>query len=179
MKKIFFMTLVLTLLVSCKNTVEQPQTNYNTLEQVKEITLSDVTTLHLYRSNDSDNYICVCLTDEDNHVDEFVGLGNADYCTSEVGGITLDTVSFSPDVPSYILRSYDKTSTFGAETWFVLSPYDDNNPNGFWSLYRLPFQMLGCSDVDGDGLAEIVSYSDPQHSDSTVYGFHKGVLAVK
>jgi len=180
MKKYLFILLAVVMGVSCKQ-VQQPQTQVScdALQEVKTIPLSEYSILHLYRSSDSDNYVAISLNNDDGQVDEFMGVGNAEFCTTSSGDLTIDTVEFTPNNPSYIIRTYDKTSTFGAETWFVLSPYYDNNSDGFWALYRLPFQMARLSDVDSDGVCEIINYLDPQHTDSAVYSFDKGILALK
>lgn len=175
MKKISFIALVMIILTACNHRTEYANAEFGEIKILKAIDLSEYSSLQLCRNMDC-NYICVSLLDPDGQVDEFMGISNANFCTNDKGEILFDTVCFHPQEPSYILKAYDVSSTYGAETWFVLSPYYQGNPDSFWSLYRLPFDRLAARDVDGDGLTEIVSYSSSQPIDSTVYSFHKGVL---
>ena len=175
MKRIVLIALTLIVLTACNRTSNYVNTNLGAIKIVKTIDLSEYSSLQLSRNMDC-NYICVSLLDPDGQVDEFTGISNANFCTNDKGEILLDTVCFQPQEPSYILMSYDISSTYGAETWFVLSPYYEGAPESFWSLYRLPFDRLAARDVDGDGITEIIHYASSQPSDSTVYSFHKGVL---
>lgn len=147
------------------------------LQPVTTFRLSDCSSLQLFRSADSLNFITVCLLQSDGTVDECMSLGNANYCTSPSGDITLDTVSFSLGVPSLILRAYDISSTYGAETWYILSPYYDFDPDSFWRIDRIPFDILSVRDVNHDDISEIIAYPDPSHTDSIAYSFHRGVLS--
>jgi hypothetical protein len=49
-------------------------------------------------------------------------------------------------------------------------------PDQFWTLFRIPFDILNIVDVNGDGYSEIIRYSDPRHFDSTVFAFRDGIL---
>ncbi|MBR3634010.1 MAG: hypothetical protein IKN51_05700, partial [Bacteroidaceae bacterium] len=40
--------------------------------------------------------------------------------------------------PQYVVRTYDRSSTYGAEVWYVVYPYRSNEPDGPWSLLKLP-----------------------------------------
>ena len=151
MKKISFIALVMIILTACNHRTEYANTEFGEIKILKAIDLSEYSSLQLCRNMDC-NYICVSLLDPDGQVDEFMGISNANFCTNDKGEILFDTVCFHPQEPSYILKAYDVSSTYGAETWFVLSPYYQGNPDSFWSLYRLPFDRLAARDVDGDGL---------------------------
>lgn len=180
MKHIIYSVLILLLFVACKSgPTTQPQSTDSPLQAVKAFQLSKFSALQLYRSSDSSNYIVIALLDDDGKVDEIMGIGNSDFCTSPSGDILLDTVSFTSGLPAYILRTYDISSTYGAETWYILSPYYDFDPDSFWRIDRVPFDILSARDIDHDGLAEIISYPDSQHSDSIVYSFHQGLLTVR
>jgi hypothetical protein len=178
MKKISFIALVMIILTACNHRTEYANTEFGEIKILKAIDLSEYSSLQLCRNMDS-NYICVSLLDQDGQVDEFMGISNANFCTNDKGEITLDTVCFHPQEPSYILKTYDISSSFGAEHWYVLTPYYEGNPDSFWSLYRLPFDRLNARDVDGDGITEIICYNASQTSDSTVYSFHRGLLKEK
>lgn len=176
MKHLLLLSAVLLLAVSCRPPkTEQPDPMASFLQPVQTIPLSDNSTLQLFRSADSLNFITLCLLQSDGTVDECMTLGNANYCTSATGEIVLDTVSFHAGIPAYILRTYDISSTYGAETWYVLSPLYDFDPTGFFRIDRLPLDMLSLP-TQPDGLSRIIAYSDPQHSDSTLYTFSHGLL---
>lgn len=177
MKHIFIMTAVLLLAAGCRQAqTGQPGGVTSLFQPVTDIPLSENSTLQLFRSSDSLNFITLCLMQSDGAVDECMALGNADYCTTDAGDIVFDTVSFAVGIPAYILRTYDISSTYGAETWYVLSPRYDFDPKGFYRIDRIPFDMLSVQDVNRDGVDEIVAYPDPRHSDSTVYAFHQGIF---
>ena len=61
-------------------------------------------------------------------------------------------------------------------TCYLVHPYMKDFPDQFWTLFRIPFDILNIADVNGDGYSEIIRYSDPRHSDSTVFAFHDGIL---
>ena len=178
MKRISFIALAMIVLTACNRNPEWIDTDFGAVKIVKTIDLSEYSSLWLYQNVDC-NYISVYLRAPDGQVDEFMGISNANFCTNDMGEITLDTVCFHPQEPSYILKTYDISSTFGAEHWYVLTPYYEGNPDSFWSLYRLPFDRLNARDVDGDGITEIICYNASQTSDSTVYSFHRGLLKEK
>lgn len=179
MKHIIYSVLILLLAVACKpGTATQPSSASSPLQPVKSFQLSKYSTLQLYRSSDTDNYVVIALLDDERKVNEVMGIGNSDFCTSPSGDILLDTVTFTSGLPACILRTYDISSTYGAETWYILSPYYDFDPDSFWRIDRIPFDILSVRDINNDGLAEIISYPDPQRSDSTVYSFHQGLLSV-
>ncbi len=71
---------------------------------------------------------------------ELADTANTLFTTDDNGRIELDTVHLAGDSLSaqYIVRTYDRSSTYGAEVWYVVYPYRSNEPDGPWSLLKLP-----------------------------------------
>ena len=150
MQKFILFSILLAVLVSCGHPTSDKSSQF-TSHEVKTFRLSDSSTLRLSRNTADSNLITL----------------------SDNGDILFDTVCLYKDDTSYIIRLFDISSTYSAETWYVFSPYYSGMPDGPWSMYCLPFDRMNLRDVDGDGVSEIVAYSN--RSDSTVYSFHKGV----
>ncbi|MBP3740331.1 MAG: hypothetical protein J6I41_04375 [Bacteroidales bacterium] len=69
---------------------------------------------------------------------ELVGTANTDYVRSDSGQITLDTITDTALAPAYVVRTYDRSSTYGAEVWYLLSPYRRDDPDGPWNIVKVP-----------------------------------------
>ncbi|MBP5340839.1 MAG: hypothetical protein J6Y52_00535 [Bacteroidales bacterium] len=70
---------------------------------------------------------------------ELVGTANTLFVTDDEGRIVLDTIRIgSSSDPQYVVRTYDRSSTYGAEVWYVVYPYRSNEPDGPWNLLKLP-----------------------------------------
>ena len=69
---------------------------------------------------------------------ELVGTANTDYVRSDSGQITLDTITDAALSPAYVVRTFDRSSTYGAEVWYVLSPYRRDDPDGPWNIVKVP-----------------------------------------
>lgn len=69
---------------------------------------------------------------------ELVGTANTDYVRSDNGQITLDTLTDTMLTPAYVVRTYDRSSTYGAEVWYVLYPYRRDDPDGPWNIVKVP-----------------------------------------
>jgi len=69
---------------------------------------------------------------------ELVGTANTDYVRNDSGQITLDTITDTALAPAYVVRTYDRSSTYGAEVWYLLSPYRRDDPDGPWNIVKVP-----------------------------------------
>lgn len=69
---------------------------------------------------------------------ELVGTANTDYVRNDSGLIVLDTITDTALAPAYVVRIYDRSSTYGAEVWYVLSPYRRDDPDGPWNIVKVP-----------------------------------------
>ena len=78
---------------------------------------------------------------------ELVGTANTDYVRSDNGQITLDTLTDTLLTPAYVIRTYDRSSTYGAEVWYVLSPYRRDDPDGPWNIGKVPTDQPSMEDV--------------------------------
>lgn len=174
MKHTIILASILLLFAACRHD-GQPQNQHtgNNLQLVKTFPLSRISTLQLYRSADTDNYITLQLVDDDGKISEIMGMGNADF---DSDSIVLQPLLLADSLPAYALYTYDRTSTYGSTTCYLVHPYMKDFPDQFWTLFRIPFDILNIADVNGDGYSEIIRYSDPRHSDSTVFAFHDGIL---
>lgn len=78
---------------------------------------------------------------------ELVGTANTDYVRSDNGQITLDTLTDTMLAPAYVVRTYDRSSTYGAEVWYVLYPYRRDDPDGSWNIAKVPTDRPSTEDV--------------------------------
>ena len=80
---------------------------------------------------------------------ELAGTANTLFTTDDNGRIVLDTVHLDGDslAAQYIVRTYDRSSTSGAEVWYVVYPYRASEPDGPWSLVKLPTDRPTMEDV--------------------------------
>lgn len=176
MKHTLYLAAILLLFASCRHDSQpQNQQTGNTLQLVKTFPLSRISTLQLYRSADTDNYITLQLVDDDGKISEIMGMGNADFASSP-DSIMLQPLLLADSLPAYALYTYDRTSTYGSTTCYLVHPYLKDFPEQYWTLFRIPFDILNIADVNGDGYSEIIRYPDSRHSDSSVYAFHDGIL---
>jgi hypothetical protein len=79
---------------------------------------------------------------------ELVGTTNTLFVTDDKGRIVLDTVHLGDSLATqYIVPTYDRSSTYGAEVWYVVYPYRHNEPDGPWNLVKLPTDRPTLEDV--------------------------------
>ena len=78
---------------------------------------------------------------------ELVGTANTDYVHNDSGQITLDTITDTALAPAYVVRTFDRSSTYGAEVWYVLYPYRRDDPDGPWNLVKLPTDRPSAEDI--------------------------------
>jgi hypothetical protein len=78
---------------------------------------------------------------------ELVGIANTDYVRNGDGRIVLDTVTDTALAPAYVVRTFDRSSTYGAEVWYVLYPYRHDDPDGPWNLVKLPTDRPSIGDI--------------------------------
>ena len=156
MKKVFFIAIAALLAVACKpNAASEETANEITLwhmEEVASFPLSETSTLCLYEGNGT-AMVAILYGDE---VQDFVGTGNTMIVRDSNDAILLDTVQMA-GVESFIVRTADRSSTYGAEACYIVYPcFREMAPEGPWSLFQIPFDVLSIEDMDGDGESEIV-----------------------
>ena len=78
---------------------------------------------------------------------ELVGTANTDYVRTGEGQIALDTITDTALAPAFVVRTYDRSSTYGAEVWYVLSPYRRDDPDGPWNIGKVPTDKPSMEDV--------------------------------
>ncbi len=85
MKHTLILASILLLFAACRHD-SQPQNQQigGTLQLVKSFPLSRISTLQLYRSADTDNYITLQLVDDDGKISEIMGMGNADFDSDSI-----------------------------------------------------------------------------------------------
>ena len=69
---------------------------------------------------------------------ELVGTANTDYVRNGTSQIVLDTLTDTALAPAYVVRTFDRSSTYGAEVWYVLYPYRRGDPDGPWNIVKVP-----------------------------------------
>lgn len=127
------------------------------------------TTLELIR-DESENSISLQTKRNDYFISK-VGRGNSEFVENENGSVKIDTLFFTKNKVSYLITSYIKGSTYGAECYFMIYK------NTEWIVMALPFDRARFYDVDRDGLEEIIGYKS--QVDSTIYTFNAGLLLPK
>ena len=135
MRKILLLGTILTLLmISCWQKHETP--DIPKLHKVASFSLGENTELRLL----TDSNLSQVELYYGGELQELVGTANTLFTTDDNGRIALDTVHLDGDslTAQYIVRSYDRSSTYGAEVWYVVYPYRSNEPDGPWSLLKLP-----------------------------------------
>ena len=80
---------------------------------------------------------------------ELAATANTGFVVDSAGRIVLDTIRIgSSRDPQYVGRSYDRSSTYGAEVWYVVYPYRADDPDGPWNLVKLPTDRPTIEDVE-------------------------------
>lgn len=117
--------------------------------------------------DESENAITL-QTKKNNEIVSKVGCGNSEYVKREDGSIKLDTLNFSKNEESYLITSYVRGSTYGAECYYIIFKKSQ------WLVMALPFDRAKLYDVDLDGFDEIVEYKS--QTDSAIHRFNLGLI---
>lgn len=129
MIKRFLYALTLSLMVA--GCCRQPAAKAPEMEQVASFRLGRSAELHLLGDGNLSQlelYYC-------GELQELVGTANTDYVRDDDGGIALDTVADS--AIAYVVRTFDRSSTYGAEVWYVVYPYRTADPDGPWNIAKV------------------------------------------
>ena len=78
---------------------------------------------------------------------ELVGTANTDYVRNDNGQIVPDTLADSTLAPAYVVRTFDRSSTYGAEVWYLVHPYRTGDPDGPWCLLKVPGDTPTLQDI--------------------------------
>ena len=140
-KKLSFVLALLTLTAACGN--RQPQTNSPQPEVVASFPLGSATELRLL----SDGNLSQLELYYGGDLQELVGTANTDYVRNDNGQIVLDTLTDTVLEPAYVVRTFDRSSTYGAEVWYLLSPDRRDDPDGPWNLVKLPTDRPSAADI--------------------------------
>ena len=142
MKKILIPMLLALLAAGCRqsegrgNATLQCMASYQlgALAELRLMTDGDLSQLEMYYGEE---------------LQELVGTANTAFCTDSMGRIALDTVHLDDTLSTqYIVRTYDRSSTYGAEVWYVVYPYRADDPDGPWNLVKLPTDRPTIEDVE-------------------------------
>ena len=68
---------------------------------------------------------------------ELVGTANTDFLRNEAGNIVLDTLTDAALAPACVVRTCDRSSTYGAEVWYIVYPYRHDDPDGPWNIAKV------------------------------------------
>jgi hypothetical protein len=140
-KKLSFVLALLTLTAACGN--RQPQTDSPQPEVVASFPLGSATELRLL----SDGNLSQLELYYGGDLQELVGTANTDYVRNDNGQIVLDTITDTALAPAYVVRTFDRSSTYGAEVWYLLYPYRRDDPDGPWNLVKLPTDHPSAADI--------------------------------
>lgn len=181
MKKYVYIALVVMMAVACRPStdVEGDALMNNGAgwpnNLLVALQLSDNAELRLYEGNGATMLTMMY----GNEMQDFVGTGNTSFVRDSTDALILDTVEMA-GVDCYIVRTADNSSTYGAETWYIVYPcFREMTPGGPWALYQIPFDLLDVNDVDGDGESEIIHYvCDTNHTfmPADTYRFADGLM---
>lgn len=111
----------------------QPAAKAPEMEQVASFRLGQSAELHLLGDGNLSQlelYYC-------DELQELVGTANTDYVRNDDGGIALDTIADSAIAIAYVVRTFDRSSTYGAEVWYVVYPYRTADPDGPWNIAKV------------------------------------------
>ena len=100
-----------------------------------------------------------------------IGRGNSEFIKDKDGTVSIDTLVFSMREHVYLITSYIKGSTYGAENYFLVFKKLE------WLIMALPFDRARFYDTDQDGFDEIVEYNS--QIDSAIYTFSSGLILPK
>lgn len=140
MKRLFYIPMFL-LMLACHN---QQTDCTTTMQQVASFRLGDNTELRLV----SDSNLSQVELYFGGELQELVGTANTLFVTDEEEHIVLDAVHLGDTFPmQYIVRTYDRSSTYGAEVWYVVYPYRADDPDGPWNVLKLPTDRPTLEDV--------------------------------
>ena len=140
-KKLLSVLALLTLTAACGN--RQPQTVSPQPEVVASFPLGAVAELPLLSGGDLSQLELYYGGD----LQELVGTANTDYLRNNEGHIVLDTLTDTVLAPAYVVRTFDRSSTYGAEVWYLLYPYRRDDPDGPWNLVKLPTDRPSAEDI--------------------------------
>lgn len=143
MRKILLLGTILTLLmISCWQKHETP--DIPKLHKVASFSLGENAELRLL----TDSNLSQLELYYGGELQELVGTANTLFVTDDEGRIVLDTMRIgSSGDTQYVVRTYDRSSTYGAEVWYVVYPYRTNDPDGPWNLIKLPTDKPTLEDI--------------------------------
>lgn len=170
MKKLFLLPLLL-LIVACHQ--RRPDSQAPSMQQVASFKLGESAELHLL----TDSNLSQLELFYGGELQELAGTANTLFVADDEGRIALDTVHLDGGSSTqYIIRSYDRSSSYGAEVWYIVYPLDPKmEGDGPWSIARVPWDLPGLLD-DGHGTS-LVMYQNPQQRDLYyVYAFESGIF---
>ena len=140
-KKLLSVLALLTLTAACGN--RQPQPVSPQPEVVASFPLGADAELRLL----SDGNLSQLELYYGGDLQELVGTANTDYLRNNEGHIVLDTLTDTVLAPAYVVRTFDRSSTYGAEVWYLLYPYRRDDPDGPWNLAKLPTDRPSAEDI--------------------------------
>ena len=140
-KKLLSVLALLTLTAACGN--RQPQTDSPQPKVLASFPLGSATELRLL----SDGNLSQLELYYGGDLQELVGTANTDYLRNNEGHIVLDTLTDTVLAPAYVVRTFDRSSTYGAEVWYLLYPYRRDDPDGPWNLVKLPTDRPSAEDI--------------------------------
>lgn len=140
-KKLLSVLALLTLTAACGN--RQPQPVSPQPEVVASFPLGSAAELHLL----SDGNLSQLELYYGGDLQELVGTANTDYLRNNEGNIVLDTLTDTALAPAYVVRTFDRSSTYGAEVWYLLYPHRRDDPDGPWNLAKLPTDRPSAEDI--------------------------------
>lgn len=141
-KKLLLGLALLLTLASCGH--RQQPTGITPLNLVASYPLGAAAELHLL----SDGNLSQLELYYSGELQELIATANTDYLRTEAGQIALDTVHLDGDTTTqYIVRTFDRSSTYGAEVWYLVHPYRTGDPDGPWCLLKVPGDMPTLQDI--------------------------------
>lgn len=141
-KKLTLGLALLLTLASCGH--RQQPTEITPLNLVASYPLGAAAELHLL----SDGNLSQLELYYSGELQELIATANTDYLRTKAGQIALDTVHLDGDTTTqYIVRTFDRSSTYGAEVWYLVHPYRTGDPDGPWCLLKVPGDTPTLQDI--------------------------------
>ena len=112
--------------------------------------------------------ILTIRTKKNDEVLSISGCGNNQFVRDNKGDIIIDTLNFYQSNIGYLITSFVNGSTYGAETYFLI------HKKSQWLVSRLPFYRMRYSDINNDGIDELIDFKS--QNDSSIYNFRSGII---
>jgi hypothetical protein len=148
--------------VSCTNTISS-SVSLNSFSQK----IDSVYCLNIVVDSNK-NYILSILDNSSKYLSSISGCGNC-FIDTSINYIVSKNLSKSN--PTIVIEAGVNGSTYGATNLFIIWQEQSWKT---WEIYKAPFKQYLLSDINKDGIDEVIEYKSD--GDSMIYRFGNGLL---